>query len=274
MTKDMSLDDLIDNAYRLFAAYPAPGELLACTHCMVVAEQEQARALAVRNIPAELFWRYHHAAYMGRTPLQEVKHFLPRYLDLISRFQEEGALCLETALTRLPRIDYKEGGALTYSRLDPGEWKPEEFSLLHAWARTFFSHCLSQYHDYKLFPGAPPIEAIDDILIMFAHGGFDLSPLLCLWEEDHRLTALLHAKDLLLWGFNEAGTAMENPFAEDDPELCATLMNWLRTAKVRARFRQGCETALARQAPVLDMAHGFHAGRTHREELKIMRQRL
>ncbi|MDR3158130.1 MAG: hypothetical protein LBU11_03795 [Zoogloeaceae bacterium] len=275
-TGDASLEDLVELAYRLFAAYPAPEKLAACEHCMGMEAQERVRTTAVRDIPADLFWRYHFAALDDkRMPLGEVKYFLPRYLDLISRF-EEGSVGFEGALTHLPPETYrhKEKFTTLYSRLNPDDWKAEEFTLLNAWAKAFFSRCLSQYYDYDLFPDVPRIESIDEMLIMLAHGGFDLSPLLDLWAEDHRLTALLHAKDLLLWGFNEEMTAMENAFAENDEALCATLSGWLQTAKVCAHFRQGCENALARQDPILEMAHGFHAGRTHREELEIMRQRL
>jgi hypothetical protein len=268
-TENASLEDLVERAYRLFAANPAPEALTACEHCMGMEAQECVRTTAVRDIPADLFWCYHHAAH-GDTPLGEVKHFLPRYLDFISRFEERHT-SFELMLTRLSQT-HEKFGVITYRRLNPEEWKAEEFALLDAWAKAFFSRCLSQYHDYNLFPDVPFTDSIADILIMFAHGGFDLSPLLGLWTEDHRLTALLHAKDLLLWGFNEEMTIMTNAFAEDDEALCATLSDWLRTAKVRARFRQECENALARQDPILEMRH--ECGRLHREELEIMRQRL
>jgi hypothetical protein len=254
------LKDLVETVYRTFATYPAPDVAgCQCPLCRLGESHKRLRTMAVREIPDELLWRYHFAAHGEMTPVGEVKHFLPRYLEIVSRFQFEH-FWTEIALNRLT--------------LAKGEWTSEEQALLENWARTFFAHCLSQYHDRDFSPDAPYIENIVDIIIMLAHGNFDLRPLLDDWGRDERLSALLHFKDLLLWGFNKDLSALENSFATDDKTLCAMLVDWARQPGVAAHFIAACDKAIAGSDPILDMAHNCHAGRAHREELRSVRQRL
>jgi hypothetical protein len=215
--------------------------------------------MAVREIPDELLWRYHFAAHAEKTSVGEVKHFLPRYLDIVSHFQFEH-FWTEVALDRLT--------------LAKENWTVEERALLATWAQAFFAHCLSRYHDRELAPDAPYIENIVDIVIMLAHGGFDLHPLLDDWSRDWRLSALLHFKDLLLWGFSKDMNALENSFAADDQALCATLRDWVWRPDVMAHFIAKCDRVIDGDDPLLDMAHECHAGRGHREEIRSMRQKL
>ncbi|MDR2260938.1 MAG: hypothetical protein LBE06_08455 [Azoarcus sp.] len=254
------LNDLVESAYRMFAAYPAPENLgCSCPLCKLGESQSRLKALAVRDIPDELLWHYHFTAHAEKTPVAEIKHFLPRYLEIVSRFQFEH-FWTEIALSHL----IFAGSA----------WTAEERALLETWARAFFAHCLSRYYDRELFPDAPYIENIVDIIIMLAHGAFDVLPLLDDWCKDSRLSALLHFKDLLLWGFNKDMNALENSFAEDDQALLETLSDWVWQPDVAAHFIKACDRAIAKPEPILAMANGFHAERTHLEELEIVRQRL
>jgi len=254
------LDDLLETAYRTFAAYPAPESLgCQCPLCRLGESQSRLKAMAVREIPDELLWRYHFSAHAEKTPVAEIKHFLPRYLEIASRFQFEHFFT-EVALDRL--------------KLANGEWTDEERALLDKWAREFFVYCLSQYHDRDWAPNAPYIENIVDIVIMLAHGNFDMQPLLDEWAKKQHLPALLHFKDLLLWGFDEDMSTLENSFAADDSALCATLAEWARRPDVMAHFIEGCDKALASSEPILETAHECHGGSTHREELVALRDKL
>lgn len=254
------LNDIVETAYKTFAAYPAPENLgCSCPLCRLGESHGRLRTMAVREIPDELLWRYHFAAHAEKTQVVEVKHFLPRYLEIISHFQFEH-FWTEVALDRLS--------------LAKGEWTAEEWSLLETWARAFFAHCLLQYHDREFSPRAPYIENIVDIITMLAHGGFDIRPLLEGWGKNSSLTAVLHFKDLLLWGFNEDMSALENSFAADDQSLCATLSDWARQPDVIAHFLGECDRALAGREPILNAAHACHCGRTHLEELEAVRQKL
>lgn len=254
------LHDIIETAYRTFAAYPAPESLgCQCPLCRLGESHRRLRTMSVREIPDELLWRYHLAAHAERTPVGEVKHFLPRYLEIVSHFQFQH-FWTEIALDRL-----------TFAR---ETWTAEEQALLSTWAQAFFAQCLSQYHDRDFAPDAPYIENIVDIIIMLAHGGFDLRPLLDDWSEDRRLSALLHFKDLLLWGFNKDMSVLENSFAADDPALCCMLRDWIRQPDVMAHFIARCDQVADGNEPILDMAHECHGGRGHREELRSARLKL
>jgi hypothetical protein len=252
------LDKIIETAYRIFAAYPVPQTLEAS---LPPGDESPARlrVLDVREISDELLWRYHLASHAAKAPAEEVKHFLPRYLEIVSHFQFEH-FWTEIALNRLALIG--------------DEWTLEERELLDNWAKAFFAHCLSQYHDDKFSPAAPHIENIADIIIMLAHGGFSLAPLLESWAKDESLAALLHYKDLLLWGFNEGMSSLENSFAEDDQALFSTLAIWVQQPDVVEHFLRVSEQASAQHEPVLDRAHALHGGSSHLEELGSTQQRL
>jgi hypothetical protein len=253
------LDKLIETAYQMFAVYPVPQTLEACSFQPGDESQSRLRMLAVREISDDLLWRYHLATHATKASVQEVKHFLPRYLEIASHFQFEH-FWIEIALSRLALVG--------------NEWTLEERELLDAWAQAFFAHCLAQYYDNRYSPDAPHIENITDIVIMLAHGGFKLEPLLEGWLKDTNLSALLHYKDLLLWGFNEGMSSLENSFAEDDHELFATMAIWVQHPAVVKHFLRASKHAIAQHAPVLDSAHGFHCGHSHLKELEIMRHRL
>ncbi|MDR2093142.1 MAG: hypothetical protein LBP58_07505 [Azoarcus sp.] len=254
------LEDIVETAYRTFAAYTAPEDSgCQCPLCRLGESHKRLRAMAVREIPDELLWRYHFAAHGEKTSVREIKHFLPRYLEIVSHFQFDH-FWAEIALNRLS--------------LAKDEWTLEEHALLKTWAQAFFAHCLSQYYDRDFAPDAPYIENIVDLIIMLAHGNFDLGPLLDDWSRDTRLPALLHFKDLLLWGFNKDMSALENSFAADDQPLCAMLADWVRQPGVAAHFIAACDKAIEGSEPILDMAHACHAGRAHREEIRSVRQKL
>ncbi|MDR1854230.1 MAG: hypothetical protein LBR05_04915 [Azoarcus sp.] len=254
------LDDLLETAYRTFAPYPAPETLgCQCPLCRLEESQSRLRAMAVREIPDELLWRYHFIPHADKASVGEIKHFLPRYLEIVSKFQFDH-FWAEVALDRLKFVN--------------GEWTDEERALLDDWARAFFSCCLSRYYDHDVAPTAPHIENIVDIVIMLAHGNFDLSPLLEVWVEDSGLPALLHYKDLLLWGFSGDMSVLENSFAADDEGLCASLGGWARRPEVVAHFIARCDWALGGGDPLLDAVHECHGGVTHRAELETLRNKL
>ena len=88
---------------------------------------------------------YNDGAHSEKTPLAELKHFLPRYLELVSQF-DFPSHSAEIALKRL-------------KSLNQTAWSEGELNLLTAFASDYFRYCLSMY---PLEGG----ERIDSILIM------------------------------------------------------------------------------------------------------------
>jgi hypothetical protein len=151
------LEDIINSLYRLFAEYPAENSIDIFTKCCILIEHEALLAItAFRNIFKDLLQEYNDATSIGNKPIYEIKHFLPRYLDLINQFQFPSH-SREISLKRL-----------SHNTID---WKPEVLSLLQHFAIEYFNKCL---HTYPL----PDFEQIDRILIMLWHPQFQPKSLL------------------------------------------------------------------------------------------------
>jgi hypothetical protein len=219
------LQQTVEKAYQLFAAYHAKTPLDICTAgcCMDPAEAALLASLPVREIPVDLLRLYTNGAKSDSTPPTEVKHFLPRYLELIAQF-DIPSHSVEIVLRQL-------------SCLSPTDWKPDEQQLLTDFAHIFGAHCLSIYP-------LPEGETIDNFLIMFHLGGFDLDPLLRLWERTYGETALWHYRDLALLGFkhHKAMPTLQNDFSIHP--LAQILHAWAFSTSVKAHFSAAIETAI------------------------------
>jgi hypothetical protein len=149
----------VHKAYDLFSKYRVERPLDVCTQscCMKPEDEGRLAALPVRQIPVELLAEYNDSARPVKTRIKEVKHFLPRYLELIGQFQFPA-----------------HSTELSFSRLipfDKSEWSGEELTLLDEFSKLFFKNCLSSY----------PIPSLSDnitsILILFRGVDFDLHEL-------------------------------------------------------------------------------------------------
>jgi hypothetical protein len=217
------LTEIIDTSYELFAKYIPTRSLDICTQpcCMDVKDEERLASLPVRQIPELLLAEYNNGARTEKTPIDELKHFLPRYLDLISQFQ-------------FPTHSVE----LSFSRLTPfdiTEWSKDELNLLKEFSKTYFRYYLSVY----------PIPSfnvrIEDILIMFSGNKrslkelFDIHELLEIWIAEQTEVSLLHLRDLYFYGFEQYNkTKLSNPFS--DKELALILRTWLNSEIVQQSF--------------------------------------
>jgi hypothetical protein len=219
------LQQIVEKGYQLFAAYQAKPPLDICTAgcCIDPAEAALLARLPVKEIPVDLLRLYTNGAKSNSTPPAEVKHFLPRYLELIAQF-DIPSHSVEIVLQQL-------------SCLLTTDWKPEEQQLLTDFTHIFGAHCLSIYP-------LPKGETIDNFLIMFHLGGLNLSPLLHVWEGINGETALLHYRDLALLGFkhHKEMPTLQNDFATHD--LAHILHAWAFGTAAKAHFSVAIETAI------------------------------
>lgn len=215
--------ETIEKGYTIFAGYNPERPLDICTHCCMSPEHEAAlAAMEVRQIPEQLLAAYNDGARSERTAINETKHFLPRYLELISLFRFPSH-STELSLTRL----------LPYEKT---RWTAEEQNLMREFSQIYFRHCLDTY-PLPFYPGN-----ITSILIMFSgkNSGlkelFPVSALLEIWEATQTVTSVLHFRDLYFYGFDQHHRGkMSNPFG--DPVLASQLNDWLEQEKVRHHFQ-------------------------------------
>ncbi len=173
------MKETIKNAYEVFSRYRVVRPLDVCTVCCLTAEDEE-RLFSVPpgEIPVALLMKYTHSARSDKTRIEEVKHFLPRYLDLISVYQFPS-----------------HSAELSFSRLlpfDKNEWEPVEFKLLETFAAEYFVHTLN------LYPLPSSVSKIDSILVMLWRAEFDIGALLEIWENTDTLESVLHFNDFFL----------------------------------------------------------------------------
>lgn len=223
--KKTVLKETIERAYDIFSMYRADRPLDVCTDdcCMKVEDEGRLASLPVREIPLELLTEYNDSAKPEKTRIEEVKHFLPRYLAFISAF-------------KFPT----HSAELSFSRLTPfnkDEWTETELILLDTFSTEFFTHCLQTY------PLPSLTDRIDTILIMFWRAHFNLEKLLKIWEETDSLPAVLHFKDLYFHGFDEHNrTKLSSAFG--DVELGQQLTAWLDSERTKEVFEERIEKVI------------------------------
>jgi hypothetical protein len=216
------LQEIIRKAYEIFSKYPVTRPLDVCTDecCMKVEDEARLASLPVRQIPLELLTQYNDSAKPEKTQIEEIKHFLPRYLELIAAFN-------------FPT----HSAELSFSRLTPfdkSEWTEPELEILENFSTEFFTHALSTY------PIPSFNDKIDSILIMLWRGNFNVEKLLTVWEHASSLQSLLHFNDLYFYGFSQQKRSkLSNSFG--DKELAHLLVNWLENERTHKIFKEQIE---------------------------------
>lgn len=218
------LTETIDKSYEVFAKYNPTRPLDICTDCCMAPEDEAKLAsFPVRKIPRDLLAEYNDGGRPEKTRIEEIKHFLPRYFDLLRHF------------------DFPTHSAeLSFSRLlpfDKTEWTSIELDLLNSFFVEYFKHCLSVY------PLPSFNERIDAILIMLWKVRFNTLDLLTIWESSKTKESTLHFRDLYLHGFNHHNhTKLSSSFG--DKELAQLLRNWVETETVKQNFMATIESLI------------------------------
>jgi hypothetical protein len=225
-----ALHDLIEAAYVLFAPYTLGSTLCVCKACCVSDVQEQA---LLRTPLREVSCQVLNDGFFGSAQAHsdqerwEMKHFLPRVLELATQFE-------------FPVHSVE----ITFTRLDLDQsthWPAAERQLLAAFARTYFEACLA------LYP-LPQGHQLTDILLLFGLAHFDLMPLLHSWATANSATSLAHLADLLLdelaYTPPKAGK-LRNAFST--PHVDQQLLAWLSDRDVRATLLAQVEQLLLHQ---------------------------
>jgi hypothetical protein len=231
------LQEVIDTAYELFAPYTVGATLEVCKVCCVSdAEEQELLRTPLRTVSAAVLDAgYLSSALSGsEREHQEMKHFLPRLLELVAQFD-------------FPRHSTE----ITFSRLDLHRhawWPAPERALLQTFAEVFFSECLGQYP-------LPDGSSLTEILIMFGLGHFDLTQLLAAWAAAHSRSSALHSKAFLLreiWLGRAGHHKLQNPFSE--PHINAAVSAWLNETPTPQRLASQLEHHILHDSTLDDAA--------------------
>lgn len=223
------LTDIIEEAYALFAPYTLGNTLDVCKVCCVTEAEEQALLAApLREASAELLnCGYLSSAHSSSDQERwEMKHFLPRVLELVSQFD-------------FPRFTPE----VVFSRLDlnqPAYWPIAERELLADFALAYFKQCLAHY------PLPDGLE-LPEILLMFGQPYFDLAPLLQAWVAADTPSSIAHFTDLLLNGSRIVSNGIiKFGSAFSEPRHNQQLTTWLTNPLVQAAWKSQLEQVILR----------------------------
>lgn len=75
----------IEDVYRVFARYPRPERVEGCQHCVTEDDHRDLLGAPLRELDAERLRRYSHKALNTWGDVDDLRHFLPRLLELSLR---------------------------------------------------------------------------------------------------------------------------------------------------------------------------------------------
>lgn len=243
-TQADALEAAVQTAYKTFAAYTAPQDLLdVCTACcMDAALEREMRRLPLRQLTEQHFYQYNDSAKSLEQPADEIKYLLPRLLELLA----QGARLHHSTELYLDRV----------GRCALGSFNAKEQAALAAVALAHFALGLEQWGQSDgVFQGDDAFA----ILLMWDYAGVPLGPLLDYWLACESDSAALHFVDACFWDWLRNGGYIANAFTEDRPAFRATLDDWLADTAVRARWAD----KLVRLGPVSDWLPVCHCGTCH-----------
>ena len=227
----------VEAAYRAFAGYRLRGALEVCRCPVCVAEPVERGlcTLPLRAMPARLLAEYTHSAHgFDARVADELRHFLPRYFELIAQGDPPSNSGIETCLGRLHAADWR------------ARWPAAEVAVIEA----FFAALLRARLGVP-----PPIDPLgfpvfdgdeaEDVLCMVAHAGGDLAGLLAQWDAERGRAATLHVANIVSKA-DWLKRRLDNTFWQScsrRPHVVRAMravLAWLLTAEMRERLEHAC----------------------------------
>lgn len=223
----MLLDEIVEKSYRLFANYTIGQNLDVCKRCCV-SDADEGRLVntPLREVSSSVLRSgyFESARAYSDRELWEMKHFLPRVLELVSNFDFPSTSVEEVFL----RLELHK----------PERWTNEELQLLQDFSVEFFKKCLSYY------PYSPDGDDISTYLTMFGVAHFSLKPILDAWIEAENIESTLQFKDFISNEFNNPTSSYFETQNEEE-SINKTISNWLNDTVVQRKFSIKIKQVLA-----------------------------
>jgi hypothetical protein len=178
----LPIAETVENAYRIFARYRI-GKRLAVCHCPVcMTEEDEALLVATPlwAIPAPLLAEFTNSAHdteaEGR-PADELRHFLPRYFELLAAGEPPDHMGLEICLRRLGHSGFR------------GVWPKDEVAAIDAFFDAFMTQ---RIHDLAMTCWPPYGQRgtiyeltarTDETLTCLITGGAEIVQILAAWDK-------------------------------------------------------------------------------------------
>lgn len=204
MDTTMALQETIEQIYTTFASYPLRHPIEGCLHCVSREDQERIASKPLRELTEEDLLRYTHKALTTWGEVNDLKHFLPRMLELV-------------AFYRFPYLDYI-CSKLSYA--DFRAWPASERQPIMALVSQLWDVSL---RDLPQSPSSPDILLADLSPILD-----DYIPLLNDWRDRHTPYAL----------YRLAGFICDNIWHEQFRKH-EQIQQWFREPATKAALEDG-----------------------------------
>lgn len=191
------LQAVVEDAYRVFAPYTIGSALVVC-NCPMCMDKEDERALCATPltvIPSRLLAEYTSSAHEwddGQVA-REMRHFLPRYLELIAEGDPPDNMGLDICLRRLGQARWRS------------LWLAAETDVLDRFLDALMRSAIERVEGYEWPVGYRLDDGLRDVLTLIVTAGGDIGRALSVWEQASDPNAAIHMAALRNWVLQESG---------------------------------------------------------------------
>lgn len=225
------LQAIIEEAYEVFSDYRVAGRLTVC-NCNVCMTLEAERVLArtpLREIPSSLLAEYTNSAhgYDEDSIATELKHFLPRYFELIAAYDPPDSMGLDQCLRRLGEASYRT------------KWPAREAEIIDEFFDAFLAASTEKLEVEEWPSGSSPAFDILDAITLALTAGADVDRLIRAIDGAPDPGAAVHLAALRGRVLRTPeGYVLDSAYLRDAPHAAAAARfgAWLVNPALRARI--------------------------------------
>jgi hypothetical protein len=242
-----ALDAAIEGLYSAFACQKQHGPVEGCPHCTSVADDQRLRGKPLRQLNGDDLERFAFKAVSTLGTVDDLKHFLPRLLEIAGRDGGVGGTEFEIVL-----------GKLNYAGW--AHWPRAQRAAIEQCLIALWQHLLGAF---------PASLGADTCLCGIAQAVDDLSPFLDVWRRETSLPAMQHLAD-----FIDSNVPMvpkrrrlRNAFWGERGQQMQQVLDWLVQPATslqleEAFFRFAAEPAAAELSRALDLQEAMRSNIT------------
>lgn len=226
------LEAVVEEAYALFAPYTIGSALYVC-HCNVCMAQETMRELVstpLREVPSRLLAEYTNSAHDWNDGqvAREMRHFLPRYFDLLARNDPPDNLGVDICLRRLGAAHWRT------------KWPHPEVDLIDRFFDAMVRGAMERLDVIPWEREPEPKADMTDILTLAVTAGADLTRTLRVWDAGPLVGAAVHFAILRQrLSYSKGGRdILRSAYLEDHPDQAAEIAAFLLRPSVPQRIEE------------------------------------